>query len=66
MQNELVAILDSDISVDPEELNNFFEIIEKDLADFVNGTRLIYSMERGAMRLLNNFGNRIFKNLYLL
>ena len=50
MQNELVAILDSDISVDPEELNNFFEIIEKDLGDFVNGTRLIYSMERGAMR----------------
>jgi len=61
VQNELVAILDSDISVDPEELNNFFEIIEKDLADFVNGTRLIYSMERGAMRLLNNFGNRIFQ-----
>jgi len=40
VENELVAILDSDISVDPEELNNFFEIIEKDLGDFVNGTRL--------------------------
>ncbi len=61
IQNELVAILDSDISVDPEELNNFFEIIEKGLGDFVNGTRLIYSMEKGAMRLLNNFGNRIFQ-----
>ena len=61
VENELVAILDSDISVDPEELNNFFEIIEKDLGDFVNGTRLIYSMEKGAMRLLNNFGNRIFQ-----
>lgn len=61
VENELVAILDSDISVDPEELNNFFEIIEKDLGDFVNGTRLIYSMEQGAMRLLNNFGNRIFQ-----
>ena len=61
VENDLVAILDSDISVDPEELNNFFEIIEKDLGDFVNGTRLIYSMEKGAMRLLNNFGNRIFQ-----
>ena len=61
INNELVAILDSDISVDPEELNNFFDIIEKNLADFVNGTRLVYSMEKGAMRLLNNFGNRIFQ-----
>lgn len=60
-KNNLVAILDSDISVDPEELVNFFEIIEKNLADFVNGTRLIYSMESGAMRLLNNFGNRVFQ-----
>ena len=61
IENELVAILDSDISVDPEELNNFFAIIEKNLADFVNGSRLVYSMEKGAMRLLNNFGNRVFQ-----
>lgn len=61
IENELVAILDSDISVDPEELNNFFAIIEKNRADFVNGSRLVYSMEKGAMRLLNNFGNRVFQ-----
>lgn len=61
VENELVAILDSDISVDPEELKNFFEIIEKDIADFVNGTRLVFSMEKGSMRILNNFGNRVFQ-----
>ena len=33
---ELIAILDSDLSVDPETLHNFFEIIEFGNADFVN------------------------------
>ena len=46
VENDLVAILDSDLSVDPEELKNVFEIIEKGSADFVNCTRLIYKMEK--------------------
>jgi len=61
--NDLIAILDSDLSVDPETLPFFFEIIENGYADFVNGTRLIYKMEKGAMRSLNKFGNRIFQFL---
>lgn len=61
--NELIAILDSDLSVDPETLSDFFEIIENGYADFVNGTRLIYKMEKGAMRSLNKFGNRVFQYL---
>tara|TARA_B100000900_G_C20582520_1_gene718140 strand:- start:309 stop:1643 length:1335 start_codon:yes stop_codon:yes gene_type:complete len=60
---ELIAILDSDLSVDPETLNEFFEIIEKGSADFVNGTRLIYRMEYGAMQPLNKVGNKIFQYL---
>ena len=62
-QGEIIAILDSDLSVDPEELDNFFEIIEKNHADFVNGTRLIYEMEKGSMRYINKVGNRIFQYL---
>ena len=60
---ELIAILDSDLSVDPETLHNFFEIIEFGNADFVNGTRLIYKMEEGAMQTLNKFGNLLFQFL---
>ncbi len=60
VENDLVAILDSDLSVDPEELKNVFEIIEKGSADFVNCTRLIYKMEKGAMRILNSFMNTFF------
>ena len=60
-KGDVVAILDADISVEPEKLTDFFEIIELDRADFVNGTRLIYSMEKGAMRFLNVLGNRLFQ-----
>ena len=59
--NEAIAILDSDISVDPEELINFFDIFENTNCDFVNGTRLMYPMEDSAMRYLNKLGNRAFQ-----
>ena len=59
--NDLIAILDSDISVEPETLIDFFEIVESRNADFVNGTRFVYKMEEGAMRKLNNLGNIFFQ-----
>ncbi len=60
-EGELLAILDSDLSVDPETLSTFFSIVEEGRADFVNGTRLIYKMEDGAMRRINNLGNILFQ-----
>ena len=58
---DVIAILDSDLSVDPKELDNFYSIIENNYADFVNGTRLIYPMEKESMRKLNLLGNRVFQ-----
>ena len=63
---ELIAILDADLSVDPELLKEFFNLIESNRCDFVNGTRLIYSMEKGSMRMINNFGNRLFQYIISL
>lgn len=63
---DLIAILDSDISVDPETLINFFKIIEDGHADFVNGTRLIYGKEKNSMQFLNIIGNLIFQSLISL
>jgi len=60
---DAIAILDADISVDPEELTNFFEVIENTNCDFVNGTRLMYPMENSAMRYINKIGNRSFQYL---
>ena len=61
VENEVISILDSDISVDPETLADFFQIIEKNSADFVNGTRLVYEMDKKSMRFLNKLGNRFFQ-----
>lgn len=58
---EIISILDSDLSIDPEKLYEFFEIVEKGRADFINGTRFVYKMEEGAMRKLNSLGNLFFQ-----
>ena len=60
-KGDVLAILDADISVEPETISDFFEIIDSNNADFVNGTRLIYPMEKGAMRYINHLGNRLFQ-----
>jgi len=63
VRNDLVAILDSDLSVDPEVLPEAFKIIESGYADFVNCTRMIYRKEAGSMRILNKIANYIFPKL---
>jgi len=62
-QNDLIAILDADISVDPEVLDDVFSIIERGEADFVNCTRFVYRMEKNSMRFFNILGNKVFQYL---
>ncbi len=57
---EILIILDADMSVAPEELPRFFNLLNEGRCDFVNGTRMIYSMPKQAMRFLHLFGNKVF------
>ncbi len=57
---EVIMILDADISTPPEELPRFFRPINQGRCQFVNGTRMVYPMEQQAMRTANLFGNKIF------
>jgi len=57
---EVMMILDADISTPPEELPRFFDPLNKGICQFVNGTRLVYPMEDQAMRTLNYYGNKLF------
>ena len=61
---ELLLILDADLSVDPEDLVTFYEALAGGQADFVNGSRLVYSMESGAMQSLNMLGNKFFSRIF--
>jgi hypothetical protein len=58
--HELVTILDADLTMPPELLPRFYNAYVSGLADFVNGTRLVYPMEGEAMRFLNRLGNEFF------
>jgi len=53
-------ILDADLSTTPEELPRFFAPLNNGTCQFVNGTRMVYPMEKQAMRILNHFGNKLF------
>ncbi len=57
---DVLMILDADMTVAPEELPRFYGAIADGTAEFVNGVRLVYPMERQAMRFLNYFGNKFF------
>jgi hypothetical protein len=57
---ELLTILDADLSMPPELLGQFYDAWVRGLADFINGSRLVYPMEGNAMRFLNRLGNIFF------
>ncbi len=57
---DVLMILDADISVPPEELPMFFEALASGRGELVNGSRMVYLMDRRAMRFLNLLGNKTF------
>ena len=62
-RNDLFMILDGDLSVRPEEMPGFYRVWAEGKADFVNGSRLVYDVEPGAMRFANMVGNKLFSLL---
>jgi SAM-dependent methyltransferase len=62
-RNDLLMILDGDLSVGPEELPKFHQACATGRAELVNGSRYVYDMEPGAMRFVNMIGNRAFRRL---
>lgn len=61
---ELIAILDADLAVAPEELPRCLQPLLDGTADFVNTIRFVYPQENKAMRWLNIFGNRLFALIF--
>jgi glycosyltransferase involved in cell wall biosynthesis len=57
---DVLMILDADLTVPPETLPRFYEALVSGHGEFINGVRLVYPMERQAMRILNLVGNKLF------
>jgi glycosyltransferase involved in cell wall biosynthesis len=62
--HDVFAILDGDLSVQPEELPKFYRACADGRGDLINGSRLVYDVEPGAMRFVNMLGNKVFRWLF--
>ena len=63
-RGDVLMILDADLTVPPEDLPKFYDAIHTGKGEFINGTRLVYPMEKGAMRFLNYWANRTFAMIF--
>lgn len=59
-KGDILIILDADITVPPEDLPRFYDLMANGSAEFVNGVRLVYPMNENAMRFFNLIGNKFF------
>ncbi len=59
-KGDILMILDADMTVPPEDLPRFLDVLTSGKAEFVNGVRLVYPMEKEAMRFFNLLGNKFF------
>jgi len=57
---DILMILDADLTTPPEDMYKFYEAIKRNKGEFINGCRLVYPMEKQAMRFLNRLGNKFF------
>jgi len=59
-RGDVLMILDADVTVSPEDLPRFYDVLASGKGEFVNGVRLVYPLEKQAMRFLNLLGNKFF------
>jgi hypothetical protein len=59
-RGDVLMILDADLTVAPEDLPRFLSALQSGKGEFINGVRLVYPMQKQAMRFLNLLGNKFF------
>ena len=63
-KGDVLLILDADLTLPPEQLPKFWNAVSSGKGEFVNGSRLVYQMERDAMRFLNLVANKAFSIIF--
>jgi SAM-dependent methyltransferase len=59
-RGDVLMILDADLTVAPEDLPRFLSALQSGKGELINGVRLVYPMEKQAMRFFNLLGNKFF------
>lgn len=57
---DILMILDADLTTPPEDMDKFYNALVQNHGEFINGCRLVYPMDKQAMRFLNYLGNKFF------
>lgn len=63
-KGDILMILDADLTMPPENLPRFYHALNTGTGDFINGVRLVYPMEKHAMRFFNLIGNKFFSIVF--
>ncbi|MCS6812400.1 MAG: glycosyltransferase [Cyanobacteria bacterium] len=61
---DILMILDADLTVPPEELSHFYDVIVSGRGEFINGSRLVYPRSAQAMPWLNTLANKFFASVF--
>lgn len=61
---DVLMILDADLTVRPEDLSLFMEVISRGTGEFINGTRLVYPCSGEAMPWVNALANKFFSLVF--
>jgi glycosyltransferase involved in cell wall biosynthesis len=61
---DILMIQDGDLTAPPEDLPKFYHAIASGRGEYINGSRLVYPMEKQAMRMLNVLGNKFFSLMF--
>lgn len=61
---DILVILDADATVPPEDISKFYCALAESKGELINGTRLVYPIEKDAMRLLNLYANEMFGHIF--
>lgn len=59
-KGEIIIIFDADLTVPADNLPKFYQALRLRKGEYIQGSRLVYSMEKQAMRFLNILGNKFF------
>jgi len=60
----ILMIYDADRTVNASDLPKFYRALADGTGRFINGSRLVYPMEKDAMQTINKIGNKFFGSLF--
>ncbi|PKN00396.1 MAG: glycosyl transferase [Elusimicrobia bacterium HGW-Elusimicrobia-2] len=63
-KGDFIILLEADLTTPPEEISKLWDAYRIGSGEYINGTRLVYSMAKGSMPYINLMGNRVFGNIF--